>query len=81
MTYHVKVTASGRMSLPAELRKQLGLSGGGDLFVENTENGVVLRTVAQAVANAQAIARRYTGDNPESSVDAFLAARRLDSGE
>ena len=81
MTCHVKVTASGRMSLPAELRKQLGLSGGGDLLVENTENGVVLRTVAQAVANAQAIARRYTGGNPGFSVDDFLAQRRSDSGE
>ena len=81
MTYHVKVTASGRMSLPAELRKQLGLSGGGDLLVENTENGVVLRTVAQVVANAQAIARRYTEGKPGFSVDDFLAQRRSDSGE
>jgi AbrB family looped-hinge helix DNA binding protein len=81
MTYQVKITASGRMSLPADLRKRLGLGSGGELLVEETEDGVILRTVAQAVANAQAIARRYTGDNPDSSVDAFLAARRRDSGE
>jgi AbrB family looped-hinge helix DNA binding protein len=81
MTYQVKITASGRLSLPAELRKRLGLSKGGDLLIEETANSIVLRTVAQAVANAQEIARRYTGDNPASSVDAFLAARRRDSGE
>jgi AbrB family looped-hinge helix DNA binding protein len=81
MTYQVKITASGRLSLPADLRKRLGLGGGGELLVEETKDGVILRTVAQAVANAQAIARRYTGDNPDSSVDAFLAARRRDSGE
>ena len=81
MTYYVKITASGRLSLPAALRKKLGLSRGGNLLVEETPDAIVLRTAAQAVANARAIAQRYTGDNPESSVDAFLAARRRDSGE
>jgi AbrB family looped-hinge helix DNA binding protein len=81
MTYQVKIAANGRMSLPADLRKRLGLAGGGALLVEETADGIVLRTTAQAIANAQAIARRYTGDKPASSVDAFLAARRADSGE
>lgn len=81
MTIHVKITANGRMSLPADLRKRLGLSGGGALLIEETEDGVVLRTVAQAVANARAIARRYTEGNPDASVDAFLAARRQEWGE
>lgn len=81
MTYHVKITASGRLSLPAALRKRLGLSGGGDLLVEETPNAIVLRTTAQAVANAQELARRYTADRPGFSVDDFLAQRRSDSGE
>ena len=81
MTYHVKITASGRLSLPAALRKRLGLSNGGELLVEETPNSIVLRTTAQAVANAQAIALRYTGNNPAASVDGFLAQRRQDSGE
>jgi hypothetical protein len=34
------------------------------------------RTPSQAVAHAQAIAGRYTANNPESSVEAFLDARR-----
>ncbi len=37
--------------------------------------------VAQAIANAQALARQHTADVPETSVDAFLANRRADSGE
>lgn len=81
MTYQVNITASGRMSLPAELRKRLGLSGGGKLLVEETSDAIVLRTTAQAVAHAQAIVRKYTGDNPDSSVDAFLANRRKEWGE
>ena len=48
--------------------------------MEETADGVILRTVDQAVAKAQAIAKRYS-HHPETSVDAFLAARREDSGE
>lgn len=81
MTLQVNVTPNGRMSLPADLRKRLGLSGGGALLVEETPDGVILRTVAQSVAHARALARKYTADKPEASVDSFLANRRTDSGE
>jgi len=33
------------------------------------------------VARAQALAKRYTGDKPESWVEAFLIGRRKDSVE
>ncbi len=68
------------MSLPADIRKRLGLERGGAILVEETDDGVILRTVDQAVAKAQAIAKRYAA-HPDASVDAFLAARRQDSGE
>ena len=51
------------------------------LFLDETAEGLVLRTPAQAVARARAMARRMTGGNPEASVDAFLAKRREESGE
>ena len=53
---------NGRVVLPADVRKRLGLAEGGDLLMEETPDGLVLRTVAQAVAHAQAIALRYTGE-------------------
>jgi len=81
MTIQVTITSNGRMSLPAGIRKRLGLSKGGALLVEETPNGVILRTVEQAVAHAQALAHQYTGNRPDASVDAFLANRRADSGE
>jgi len=81
MTIQVKITPNGRLSLPASIRKRLGLTGGGAVFLEETEDGVILRTASQAVARAQAIARRFTEGNPEASVDAFLARRRAESGE
>ncbi|WP_313540413.1 AbrB/MazE/SpoVT family DNA-binding domain-containing protein [Sphingomonas sp.] len=81
MTLQINITATGRMSLPADVRKRLGLTGGGAVYLDETEDGVVLRTANQAVARAQALAKRYTGDNPEASVEAFLARRREESGE
>ena len=80
VTLQVTITPNGRMSLPAGLRKRLGLEGGGAVLIEETADGVILRTVTQAVARAQAIAKKYT-DHPDASVDAFLAQRRADSGE
>ena len=81
MTVQVAVTATGRMSLPADIRKRLGLVGGGLVIVEETPSGVMLRTVPQAVAYAQALSKRYTDGNPDATVAAFLANRRSESGE
>lgn len=81
MTVQINITAAGRMSLPADVRKRLGLTGGGAVYLDETEDGVVLRTASQAVARAQALAKQYTGDNPDASVEAFLARRREESGE
>jgi AbrB family looped-hinge helix DNA binding protein len=81
MTVQVNITPNGRMSLPADIRKRLGLTEGGAVYLDETADGVVLRTAAQAVARAQALAKRFTGGNPDASVDAFLARRRDESGE
>lgn len=80
MNQQVSITPSGRMSLPAEIRKRLGVAGGGTLVVEETPDGVILRTVAQSIAHAQGLARKYAG-KPAASVEAFIAARKDDSGE
>ena len=82
MVVQVSITASGRMSLPADIRKRLGLTAGGAVYLDETADGVVvLFTAAQAVARAQALAKQFTGSNPDSSVEAFLARRREESGE
>jgi AbrB family looped-hinge helix DNA binding protein len=81
MTVQVNITPNGRMSLPADIRKRLGLVGGGAVYLDETPDGLVLRTAAQAVARAQALAKQYTEGNPHASVEAFLAKRREDSGE
>ena len=81
MSTQVNITPNGRMSLPADIRKRLGLSDGGVIYIDETSDGVILRTAAQAVARAQALAKQFTGGNPDASVDAFLARRREDGAE
>lgn len=70
-----KVTSEGRMSLPAGLRRRHGLGRGGDVLVEDLGDAIVLRTVDQAVARAQAMSRRLTGGRTDATVDDFLADR------
>lgn len=79
MSIQVNVTANGRMSLPANIRKRLGLTGGGTVYLEESDDGVVLRTIPQIVAQAQALAREY-GDLPGGGVDDFIATRVAESG-
>ncbi|GAC1574743.1 MAG: hypothetical protein NVS3B5_05240 [Sphingomicrobium sp.] len=80
MTRHVTIMANGRMSLPASIRKRMGLKGGGALLLEETSDGIVLRSVSQAVARAQGLAKKYA-NHQDASVEAFLANRKTDSGE
>lgn len=80
MAIKISITPNGRMSLPADLRKRLGLSEGGMVYIDETDDGIILRTAAQAVARAQTMARRYAGGHEEASVAAFLADRSEEEG-
>ena len=80
MTYlKAKVSPSGRISLPAEFRKAVGLQSGGDVIVELADNEIRIRTMQQSVRRAQAMARKLLGDRPGGSVDDFLAEKRRDA--
>ncbi len=70
-----KVMPDGRISLPANLRKKYGLVQGGDVIVEDAGDAIVLRTLDQVVARAQALSRRLAGGRAGSSIDDFLADR------
>ena len=54
---------------------------GGAVFLEETEDGIMLRTAAQAVTHAQAIAKRFANGGKDVSVSESLARRRADGGE
>ena len=75
-----RVSESGRLSLPAEFRKAVGLERGGEVVVELEGREIRIRTVDEVVAQAQALTRRLLRDRRDSSVDAFLAERRREAG-
>ncbi|MHB8528731.1 MAG: AbrB/MazE/SpoVT family DNA-binding domain-containing protein [Caulobacteraceae bacterium] len=74
-----RVTAEGRMSLPAEVRRKHGLIHGGEVLVEDAGDAIVLRTLDQAVARSQEISRRLVAGRRGASVDDFLAERARES--
>ena len=48
-------------------------------MIELAGREIRIRTVEEVIAQAQAIARRLTGNKADVSVDAFLAERRREA--
>ena len=70
----IKVSPTGRLSLPADLRRAVGLEHGGTVVVELEEGTIRLRTIDEVLARARTAAREIVGQ--EASVDDFLKFRR-----
>ena len=73
-TTTVKVSRTGRLSLPADVRRQMGLENGGTVVVDASDGEVRLRTVDEIFARARVKAREMLGKG--ASVDEFLKSRR-----
>jgi AbrB family looped-hinge helix DNA binding protein len=54
-----KLGQSGRVVIPTEYRRRLGLKSGDEIIMHLDEAGLHIYTPAQAVARAQALVRRY----------------------
>lgn len=78
MTYHAKVISGGKIVIPADIRRELGIKDGDSLVIERDEGtGVVMvRTFEQVVREAQRQFRAMVG--PDYTVDQFLAEKRAD---
>ena len=74
-----RVTESGRVSLPAELRKAIGLERGGDVVFALEGREIRIVPLDEVVARAQALSRRLLGDNPDASTRGFIAERRREA--
>jgi AbrB family looped-hinge helix DNA binding protein len=75
----VRLSESGRLSIPAAFRKAVGLEGGGDVVIELEGKEMRIRTVDEAVSQAQALAKRLLTGRPKASVDDFIAERRREA--
>jgi len=73
MSIQVRLTPSGAIPVPPEVLKRLGIAEGEMVTLEETAEGLVIRTNAQGLERARALTRRWLkGD----SVDAFLVDRK-----
>lgn len=70
-----KLGQSGRLVIPTEYRKRLGLKPGDEIIMSLDEKGLHLYTPAQAVARAQELVRRYVPEG-RSLADELISERR-----
>ncbi|KTT75546.1 AbrB/MazE/SpoVT family DNA-binding domain-containing protein [Sphingomonas endophytica] len=76
MTYHAKVIAGGKIVIPADLRRELGIKDGDSVIIDRDASGaMVLKTHAQIVREVQDIFRPFR-DPARGIVDELLAGRR-----
>ena len=74
-TYRAKVGEGGRVVIPAELRRQLGLQPGTEILLDSANGELRIRSVQQAVRQAQAIVQRYVS-NDVGLADELIRERR-----
>jgi bifunctional DNA-binding transcriptional regulator/antitoxin component of YhaV-PrlF toxin-antitoxin module len=79
MGIEIRVAANGRMVLPVDVRKRMGLENGGKLILNESEFGLQLLSVRQRVAKAQAFYEEASEGKASFTVDDFLAQKRADA--
>lgn len=72
---HVRIAPGGRVVIPAEFRKALGVSVGDDLVMRLEDGELRLRSRDAAIRRAQEIVRKYVPDGV-SLADELIAERR-----
>ena len=73
-----KIQDGGRLVVPVELRRQLGLQTGTDVVMDVVDGSLRIRTMQQVIKDVQAIVRRYVPEGV-SLVDELIAERRLEA--
>src|SRR5690348_15512736 len=73
-----RIDSAGRLSIPAQHRKALGLDAGGPVVIRLEDGEVRVRAAADVMAELQAETGRFLS-GPSTSVDSFLAERRAEA--
>lgn len=76
-----RVTESGRISLPAEMRKALGVEKGGTVTLRLEDGVVHIHTPEHSARRAQTLYRDFLNGRPGMSVDEFLNWRKQDAAD
>ena len=71
----LRLSENGRVVIPIQVRKELGVEAGGEILLERQKNGYRLTTRRQRIREAQEAMRRYIKPGV-SLVDELIAERR-----
>ncbi|MCH7861905.1 AbrB/MazE/SpoVT family DNA-binding domain-containing protein [Sphingomonas sp. NPDC092331] len=78
MTYQAKVIAGGKIVIPAELRRELGIKDGDVLVLDRAADGsLAIRTHMQVIREGQAAFRAAL--KQPFTVDEFIAEKRAEA--
>jgi AbrB family looped-hinge helix DNA binding protein len=76
--FKTKMGQSGRVVIPTEYRRKLGLDAGDEIIMHLDDEGLRLYTPAQAVARAQALVRRYVPEGRDLAEE-LISERRAEA--
>jgi bifunctional DNA-binding transcriptional regulator/antitoxin component of YhaV-PrlF toxin-antitoxin module len=78
--YDARIGSGGRLVIPIDLRRELGLEAGTDVRLNATSEGVLeVKTPLAGVRAARAIVRRHVKPGAGSVVDELIRERRAEA--
>ena len=78
MTYHAKIYGGGKMALPADVRRALGIKDGDRVNLNIADGRLNIRTMEQVIEDTQAYFKSVIPEGV-SLVDELLAERRAEA--
>ena len=78
MTYHAKIYGGGKMALPADVRRALGIKDGDRVNLNIADGRLNIRTMEQVVRDMQTRVGRLVPEGI-SLVDELIADRRAEA--
>jgi AbrB family looped-hinge helix DNA binding protein len=79
--YSIKMSEGGRVVVPAEIRKALGVSEGETLLGEMREGEFVLTTRRARLDRARSVFQKYFPPGAPSLADELIAERRTEAAQ
>jgi AbrB family looped-hinge helix DNA binding protein len=80
MTIHrTRITSDGRIQLPAQLRRELGLNAGDTVDLETHDGQFVVRRPSKGLERIRARLAKYI--DPDTDLQAELKAQRVEDAQ
>ena len=75
----VKIVDGGKLIIPAQFRRKLGINTGDTVMIELADDGLRVRSLSASVKLAQSIVREFVPEEL-SLADELIAERRVEAG-